>query len=171
MHEDRQPSFSNAWELIDSGKKRAGFEMMLKVAQTGDDSAQQVVGYLYDKGIGTRKSRAKAKFWYRIAARGGSAAAASNLGIMFKKESRRRALYWFNKAVRMGLEDTILDIVQFRRPSKRSDREARIQLQRMLRSKDLAPITREQAEALLAGELAERPTAPQRRLRAPPGRR
>ena len=84
--------FVAAWTLLDSGHARRGFQKLMGAARLGHLAAQQGVGYLYDVGQGVKRSRTKAFYWYRRAARRGDACAATNIGILYKEAgSVRRA--------------------------------------------------------------------------------
>ncbi|MGH7118989.1 MAG: hypothetical protein ACREFP_08380 [Acetobacteraceae bacterium] len=53
-------------------------------AKLGNPSAQLNLGYTYDVGIGVRRNRAAAIYWYRRAYRQGVGIAASNIGTIFR---------------------------------------------------------------------------------------
>ena len=60
-----------------------------------------------------RRNQAAALRWYKRAYRGGSASAASNIGVMWRNQKKlKRALDWFRKAVRLGDDDANLEIAR-----------------------------------------------------------
>ncbi len=143
--------FSEAWELLDGGKARAGFRLLMRAAELGDIESQQGVGYCLDVGLGVRRSERDALYWYRRAARAGDACAACNIGILYKdKGSRRLAMRWFQKSVELGLDDTLLEIARLQLESPRTRAEAILTLRRLLRVEDIVDQVREDATALLS---------------------
>jgi len=92
--------------------------------------------------------------WYRRAARRGDASAANNIAIIHRDNgSRRLALSWFRKALDLGLGDVLLEIARLKAATRRGTPDAVRQLRRLLRRRDIAAVTREEAGELLAQEL------------------
>jgi TPR repeat protein len=138
--------FNRAWKQLDAGRPARGFEIFLAAAQRRHLSSQLMVGYLSDVGRGVRRSRVKAFHWYRKAARRGDAAAASNIGILYKEVgSFGRARWWPKKAVAMGAGDSLLELAQIELES--GNEKAGLRYLRRLRKRT---DTTEQAQALLA---------------------
>ena len=59
------------------------FERTLKIAKTGDDAAQNNLGFMYDNGRGVPQDDVEAVKWYRMAAEQGLASGQNNLGFMY----------------------------------------------------------------------------------------
>jgi hypothetical protein len=61
------------------------------------------LGHAYDVGQGVRRSKRKALRWYRLAVAQGEAAAANNIGTVYRDRGDLiRSLKWFSRAARMG---------------------------------------------------------------------
>ena len=102
-----------AWKVLDAGRPSAGFKSLMAAARLGDVASQQMVGYLYDVGRGVRRSRTKAFYWYRRAARRSDPCAASNIGILYKEPgSFRLARFWLKRSNGLGLTDALLDLAK-----------------------------------------------------------
>jgi TPR repeat protein len=95
----------------EEGKVRVAFRLMLAAAKLGSIAAQLNVGNYYDDGLGVRRNRAAALYWYKRAYRRGDSSAAHNIGVLWRNEGNHgRSLYWFSRAVKMGDEESNLDI-------------------------------------------------------------
>ncbi len=108
----------------DAGELVAAFRSMLRAARAGDSSAMLNVGYMYDCGIGTQKNRTKAMEWYKKAFRRGVAAAAGNIGTIYRSEGNtKEALAWFQRAVKLGDIQENLEIARLylRNPASFAD--------------------------------------------------
>lgn len=153
--------FLKAWALLDSGKNEAGFETLLQAARRGHLGAQVGVGYLYDIGKGTKRSQKTALAWYRRAVRRGDSSAACNIGTVYRaRKSNARAMFWFRRAVALGNADALLEIARLEAESGNNRKDALRHLTQLLRHKDIAEVTREDAKALLAelrGNVAQMP--------------
>jgi TPR repeat protein len=79
--------------------------------KAGDSSCQLNLGYCYDVGVGVKRNRQKALYWYLRAHRRGESCAASNIGTVWHDEGQlERALAWFHRAVKLGDGDANLEI-------------------------------------------------------------
>jgi hypothetical protein len=79
-------------------------------AQAGDQIAQNYVGEIYEKGLGTAPDYAQAAQWYRKSAEQGNNRAQTNLGYLYEKglgvpQDYAAALNWYRKA--SGLDSAI----------------------------------------------------------------
>jgi tetratricopeptide (TPR) repeat protein len=149
--------FIRADELEDRGELKAAFRLFLAGAKAGDVSCQLNLGNYYDDAKGIRRSREAALYWYRRAYRRGNAAAASNLGIMWRNEGKRgRALAWFKRAVKMGDDEANLEIAKHYLEKENLPRRALPHLRRVVKSNSVTEAGAEEAEALLR-KLAKRP--------------
>ena len=95
---------------------RANYETALKVwmaqAESGDAEAQNYVGEIYDKGLGTAPDPARAAVWYEKAAAQGLKRAKINLGYLFEQGSgvpkdMTRALNLYREASGLSGDDLI----------------------------------------------------------------
>ena len=149
--------FIRADELEDRGELKAAFRLFLAGAKSGDVSCQLNLGNYYDDAKGIRRNRKAALYWYRRAYRRGNAAAASNLGMMWRNEGKPgRALVWFKRAVKMGDDEANLEIAKHYLEKENLPRRALPHLRRVVKSNSVTEAGAEEAEALLR-KLAKRP--------------
>ncbi len=142
--------FAQASRLLERGRIQEAFRLFLEAAKAGDSSAQLNVGYLYDTGQGITRSRPQAVYWYRRAVRQGEAAAANNIGTLYRDEGRLRlAVRWFGKAADMGDGDALLKMAKLYAGPLEEAAKARRLLSRVLTSKRASLDSQEQAERLL----------------------
>lgn len=78
-----------------------------KAADAGDVSAQQGIGFLYEKGKGAAQDYPEAMRWYRKAADQGDAVAQFSVGVMYEKgrgvaQDYSEAMRWYRKAADQG---------------------------------------------------------------------
>jgi TPR repeat protein len=68
-----------------SGKRnyRKAFRYLFEAANLGEIHAQNLVGYCYSRGLGVKKDKAQAFFWYQQAAKYHHKEALFNLGVLF----------------------------------------------------------------------------------------
>jgi uncharacterized protein len=124
-HADSTKDPYAAWER---GRLRTALRLFAAQAKTGDSSARLNLGYFYDVGLGTRRNKAQALRWYRLAYRQGSGAAASNIATVYRDEGRPAlALAWYRRAVSLAVAA----------------------LKRAVASDDITPAGREEARRLL----------------------
>jgi len=99
----------------ETGNLKSGFRLLLAAAKLGDPGAQLNLGYTYDVGMGVRRNRAAAMFWYKGAygnGRGGGLPA-NNIGTIFRDEHNYpEAVRWFRRAVRYGNVDSNLELAR-----------------------------------------------------------
>ncbi len=123
----------------DAGKLRPAFRMFLAAAKAGNLNAQLDVGYFYDMGIGTRQDHAAALYWYQRAFRRGDGCAAHNIGTIWRDAKKpKRALAWFERAVRLGSEDSNLEIAKYYLQEVGSPNKAIPYLEKVRKSKRVA---------------------------------
>jgi TPR repeat protein len=142
--------FSKASGLLERGRIAEAFRLFLTAAKAGDSSAQLNVGYLYDTGQGVSQSRVQAMYWYRKAVRQGEAAAANNIGTLYRDEGRLRlAIRWFANAASLGDGDALLEMAKLYAGPLEDLTMARRLLSRVLASKGATLDSQEQAERML----------------------
>jgi TPR repeat protein len=94
-------------EAYSKGDFKAALNEWLPLAEGGDATAQNAVGALYDRGLGTDEDDAAAVHWYQLAADQNFPLAMRNLanmyagghGVPFDKD---QAEYWYQKAAEAG---------------------------------------------------------------------
>jgi TPR repeat protein len=110
---DADVLFIRAAKHEENGELRSAFRLYLAGAKAGDTSCQLNVGNFYDAGTGVRRNRLAALYWYKRAYRRGVSSAASNIGIIWRNENNpKRALGWFQRAVRLGDDEANLEIAK-----------------------------------------------------------
>jgi len=142
---------------MERGRIEEAFHLFFEAAKAGDSRAQLNVGYLYDTGQGVARSRTSALTWYRKAVRGGEAAAANNIGTIYRDEGRLRlAVRWFEKAATMGDGDALLEVARLYAGPLEEPAKARKLLARVRTSKRASVDSQEEAARLLRS-LEQRP--------------
>ncbi len=112
-HRDLEKMFNEADAQLDAGHPREAFRLFHEAARAGHRASWLSVGYCFDMGLGVRRSREKALFWYRKAASKGDGAAANNIGTVYRDEGRPRlAARWFQKAVSLGNTGALLNLAK-----------------------------------------------------------
>lgn len=160
--------FIRADRAWDDGKSKLAFRLFLKAAKAGDRSSELNVGYFYDAGIGVKRNREKALFWYRRAYKRGDASAASNIGTIWRDGGQLiRALGWFLRAVELGDGDANLEIAKIYLYQRKTHHRAIPYLNRTIKSKCATEDSREQANRLLKSLMQSplRKTTPSKRLK------
>jgi len=148
---------SKASELFERGYNewkrknlRPALRLFLAAAQAGDKGAQVNVGYFYDKGIGIRRNRSKALYWYKRAYRRGDSGAANNIATIWRAEQKmNRALSWFQKAVNLGNDGSNLEIAKYYLRGQHDTSRAIGYLNKVCRSNRVAEVELEEANRLL----------------------
>ena len=150
-HMDLEKKFNEADALLDAGHHREAFRLFHEAARAGHRASWLNVGYCFDVGRGVRRSRERALFWYRKAAKKGNGAAATGIGTVYRDEGRPRlAARWFLKAVSLGDTDALLDLAKLYLGPLNDRTKARSALARVARARNVTEDTREQAKALLS---------------------
>jgi uncharacterized caspase-like protein len=95
------------YTAYDRANYRTALRVWMDQAEEGDPEAQNYVGEIYEKGLGTEPDYALAAEWYRKAAEQGFERAMLNLGQLYElglgvDQSSKQALAWYRKA--SGLE-------------------------------------------------------------------
>jgi len=111
--ESLRDAFVRADRLLERGQLRQAFVMFRGLAKRGYSPSLLNLGYFYDVGLGTRKNRGKALYWYRRAWRDGDASGAHNIGTIHRdRRDRAKALAWFSRAARAGNDSSRLEIAK-----------------------------------------------------------
>lgn len=111
---DANELFFRACQQWEHGKLLSAFRLFLRGAKAGDGSSQLNLGYLYDYGIGVKRNRRAAEYWYRRAYLQGVAGGANNIGTLYRDEQRpRRAFWWFRRATVLGDVGANLEIAKY----------------------------------------------------------
>ena len=87
----------------DRADLRSALAAWLPAAEQGDREAREIVGEIYERGLGVAPDYAAAAHWYRLAADAGSTRAQVNLGHLYERglgvvADPRTALEWYARA-------------------------------------------------------------------------
>ena len=133
-------------DLAEKGKNREAVHLLLRAARAGNLSAQLNLGAHLATGKGVRQSKEKALYWYKRAASRGYAAAASNVGGIYRDQRRAKlALRWFEKAVALGDDDAMLETAKICLGAIGDTKRARRLLAKVVSSKKVTLDTQEEA--------------------------
>ena len=100
-------ALSNGKAAFDRGDYAAAMRWNRAAADQGNPTAQTLIGYLYEKGLGVARDDAEALAWYRKAAQQGHAPAQRNIGILYEQgagvaQDHAEALRWYRMAAEQG---------------------------------------------------------------------
>jgi hypothetical protein len=106
LADDKADCFTNFEQLLDSDPTRAA-EACQRLAEGGNVTAQNNLGFLYGSGLGVGPDLEKAATWFRQAAEAGHVSAQHNLGFLYEKgiglkQDEKEAAIWYRKAARGG---------------------------------------------------------------------
>ncbi len=132
------------------GDLRSAFHLLLVAAKLGDVGAQLNLGNYYDDGTGVRRNRSAALYWFKRAYRRRYSSAAHNIGIVWRNENKpARSLSWFRRAVKLGDDESNIDIAKHYWFNEKNPRRAIPYLKRIRLSKWVSEAGLEEAAALL----------------------
>lgn len=149
---DANSLFAKATEEWDRGRLQSARRLLLAGAKLGDYASQHTLGYFYDTGVGVKRDREAALYWYMKAFRKGYGAAASNVATIYRDEGKyRQALEWFQRAVKLKDADANLEIAKIYITKLDDPAKARVFLMRAIRAgaDDITEGSREEAHDLL----------------------
>lgn len=97
----------DAYGAFQRGRYLTAMELALPRAQLGDPAAQTLVAEILDRGLGVRRNREQAMFWYEQAANGGDPTGMFKYAILLmersrSKEDRAKADELMKKAADLG---------------------------------------------------------------------
>ena len=100
-------ALKNAESAYDNNDYQTAFRLFLVLGNKGNETAQDYLGYMREKGKGTPKDYKQAVDWYRKAANQGSSYSQAALGRMYEdgngiKKNLYQAFYWYKKAAEQG---------------------------------------------------------------------
>ena len=104
--------YKKGWDAFESGDYATALSEWRPLAEKGDASSQNGMGYLYEKGFGVPEDYKTAMKWYRLAAEQGDAGAQYNLGLMYYYgdgviQNNVYAHMWVNISASNGYEDGV----------------------------------------------------------------
>ena len=140
-----------AWE---SGDLAGAFNCFRLGANDGQPGCMMDLGYFYDEGLGTLRSKHEAMRWYKRAFLNGDSCAASNMAILFRERGSHRHMFrWFVAAARRDDGDALVEASKrylMGLGTPRSTTMAIAYARKALRSAHISPAGREEAVGLLA---------------------
>lgn len=97
----------------EAGDHKRALRILRRAAMLGSEMAMNNTGYHYDCGLGVKRSRQKAMYWYRRAARRGNGCAAANIATIYRDENRPGLeVIWYLKALEFGHIDVCLELAK-----------------------------------------------------------
>lgn len=126
--EDLDDSYFKALDLEKNGDLAGAFSLFMQGASLGDDGAQNAVGLSYDTGSGVEKDKDKAIAWFKKAWRTSKYTGyCLNVALTYAEIGRRRrAMYWWHKAIAKGDGSAALSLAKFLLESNRHQTSNRI---------------------------------------------
>ena len=144
--------FERASKSWDEGRLLSAFRLFMAGAKAGDTGAQFNLGYFYAAGIGVKRNKRRAVFWYQRAYRKGFAAAASNIAALFLAEADMRgALKWYHRAITLHDADANLAVAKIYVRDGRNFAEIEPYLRRAIEAPpdEITQAARKEAELIL----------------------
>ena len=140
-----------AWE---SGDLASAFMCFRLGANGGQVGCMMNLGYFYDEGVGTLRSKHDAMRWYKRAFLNGDSSAASNIAILFRERGNHRQMFrWFVAAARRDDGDALVEVAKCYLMGLGVPRSTMMTIanaHKALRSAHISPAGREEAFGLLA---------------------
>jgi TPR repeat protein len=111
MKRERPTAVESALRAHEAGKKVSAFRQLKRLAEANDEAAYFMLGYLYDSGEGTRRSKKKAMFWYLKSFSLGNSSAATNIATIYRDaRDPVREFEWYCRAAELGDGDADLEV-------------------------------------------------------------
>jgi TPR repeat protein len=105
--------FKNAQIAENKQNYKKAFSIYLRATKKGDTYCELNLGFCYDNGIGVRKNKKKAAYYYKRCADRGDFCGANNLAILYKeKENFNMAEKYFGLAINLGDKDAALEMTK-----------------------------------------------------------
>ena len=126
------------------------FELFLKAAENGDDSAMDRIASMYDAGEGVDYDFDKAIYWYQKAIEAGSVTSLYNMGISYRSKGNvLEAKHWFEKALAAGDFDAALELAKLHMLCEAEQEKVIFYLKKCLQGDNLFECTRKEAIDIL----------------------
>lgn len=142
--------YQRAEEEWQRGRLRSAFWLFLAAARMGMVEAFSIVAQFYDRGEGVRTNPDVALYWYRRAYHHGNAAAANNIGCIWRDRGKfSQAMSWFDRAVKRGDCDADLNIAKIYLARRHDLAKAIEHLNKTSKSRWVTEGSREEARDLI----------------------
>ena len=151
---DNDELFKAADRHFDQGNLREARRLFLAAAENGDVASQGNFGVFCEVGYAGPKDLDRAMYWYRKAARGGSAGALINIADLYRKlGNRRRMFFWLHRSVKLGDGSGMLMLAKelLKGQAFNAQNRAKKLLKEAIDSRYLSDDDREESEAILSG--------------------
>lgn len=146
-------SYEEAHRAWESRNLAGAFNCFRLGANDGQPGCMLDLGYFYDEGLGTLRSKHEAMRWYKRAFLSGDSCAASNIAILFRERGSHRHMFrWFIAAARRDDGDALVEVAKcylMGLGAPRSTMMAVANARKALRSAHISPAGREEAVGLL----------------------
>jgi len=112
---DLDTLYFKALDLQDKGAFAEAFILLMKGSSLGDAGAQHAVGLAYDQCLGVEQDKREAIRWFKKALRTGKQTfeCVAIALTYIELGQRRRAIYWWRKAVELGDGSGALSFAKF----------------------------------------------------------
>jgi TPR repeat protein len=155
MHRKKPATVEEALRTLEAGRAVQAFRALKRLAENNDERAFHMLGYLYDVGEGTKRSRKSAMHWYLRSYHAGRAMSASNIATIYRDAGQhRREFEWYQRAAALGDGDARLEVAIRYLSGKgvrRSLSSAIGHLRAVLRTEETTEASRDTARQLLQG--------------------
>jgi len=152
QHEEAAHRAWSAGDLV------AAFASFRRGANEGHPGCMLDLGYFFDEGLGTARSKHQAMHWYRRAFTCGVLAAATNVALLFRERGGYRKMYrWLQIGGQRGDGDALVEIARCCLDglgTARSRTMATSYARKALRTGQITPAGRNEAALLAAGRRA-----------------
>lgn len=156
MSVDTVDLFNRADAEWERGRKKKAFSLFLRAALLGEAAAQHNVGYFYHVGIGVKRNKKRALFWYKKAWRNDrETGTCINIAKVYESQKKHRvALAWWQKAISKGDGEAALELakVYLKRQNKRDHAKARALLRKARKSTDITESGAEEVSEILRSQ-------------------
>lgn len=126
--EDLDELYFRALDLQKDGDDLVAFSLFMQGSSLGDAGSQNAIGLAYDSGTGVEEDKNKAIAWFKKAWRTGKYTGyCLNVALTYAEIGRRRrAMYWWHKAIARGDGSAALSLAKFLLESNRHQISNRI---------------------------------------------
>ena len=149
--------YQRAEECWTKGELNAAFKLFLAAAKAGFVPAFDIIACFYGDGVGTKVDQGASLYWYMRSYRETSSwyrnahsTAANNIGCILRdRGEEKKAISWFQRAVKLGDGDANLNIARIYLRNGGNRRNAIHYLQKTIKAPYVTDGSIEEAKALL----------------------
>lgn len=86
---------------------KKSYDLLLPMANTGNDEAQSLIASMYETGKGVLQDKRKAVDWYKKSAKNGNSLSQNTLGVLYEMgdgvlQDYKESYYWYKKSADQG---------------------------------------------------------------------